>query len=81
MPMSPNASYSFLSRGISTVKLGMKFSTGWISADEASVTVQGQIIGLQLKIDQSIASVYKKEEGLYMQFRLSDVEQPYQIKT
>ena len=81
LPMNPNANYTFISRGKSTVKLGLKFGAGWIVADETSITVQGPIIGLQLKVDYSVASVYKKEEGSYMQFRMEDVEQAYQINT
>ena len=80
LPMTSSANYTFKSRGKSTIKLGLQLGAGWIVADETIITVQGPIIGLQLKVDYSIASVYKKKEGVYMQFRMEDIEQPYQIK-
>ena len=80
LPMSPSANYSFLSRGKSTLTLGVKLGAGWVDADQTIVTVQGPIIGLQMKISYSTASVYKAKENEYLQFRLEESEQPYQIK-
>ena len=80
LSMNPSANYSFLSRGKSTLTLGVKLGAGWIDADQTIVTVQGPIIGLQMKISYSTVSVYKAKENEYLQFRLEESEQPYQIK-
>ena len=78
--MSGMMNYTFLSTGLATVTLGVKNGAGWMAVDEAAVTVQGPISSLKLKVDSNEASLHKKSEGTYMQFRLEFAEQPYQIR-
>ena len=42
--------------------------------------MQGPILGLQLFLDSSAASTFKKKENLDIEFRMETVDQPYQIK-
>ena len=80
LPINLTTTYNFKSRGKGIIELGVNYSTGWLATDKVEFVVQGPILGLQLFLDSSAASPFKKKENLDLEFRMETVDQPYQIK-
>ena len=69
--------FKFLSSGMGTIKLGMLYSTGWITVDEINFIVQGEIKHLKFKVDNK--EEYALVENQIYEFALSTSYQPYQM--
>ena len=71
--------YSFASHGKAIIKLGLKYSDGWLSTDRLEAVVQGPMNGLSLTLDGSTVSPFSTKENLDIEFYVG-TPQAYQIK-